>query len=200
MIIRRSDFADFKVVVNPDTTEQSEEVCVDLHVGDSFMDAGSSSSYPFDKPYTLEPGACIVVRTEEIISLPKNIFGTLCAKGSLAALGFLVPNTKVDPLFSDGLDIALFNAGKRSLVVEKGMPFCSLIFHVLQGPILRTVPRTGIRVKELNQQPKSPRLAALSKHVDKWKGVYALAAAVLAFCTAALSVTYAVLKMKGILP
>lgn len=193
MILRRTEFASFGVIVEPDLTVEIEEVCVDLRVGESFMEAGSSTSYPFDKPYLLNPGACIVVRTREKISLPKNVFGTLCAKGSLAALGFLVPNTKIDPLFSDNLDIALFNAGTRALNVSKEMEFCSVIFHTLGGPVTRDLPRTGIRVIELKQQKARRVLRAISKHVEYWKGVYALAAAL-------LTIAYAFLRAFGKIP
>jgi deoxycytidine triphosphate deaminase len=192
MILRKADFKEYKVVIDPESTDAQEEVCVDLHVGDSFMEAGSSSSYPFEKAYLLHQGACIVLHTKELISVPNNVFGTLCAKGSLAALGFLVPNTKVDPLFSDRLDVALFNAGTRTLRVEKGMAFCSIIFHQLPGPISRTTARPGIRVIELKQQKTRTALRAINKHVEQWKGVYGLT-------TVVLAITYGVLKVLGIL-
>jgi|ERR1039457_1822000 dUTPase len=193
MILRRADFANFHVSVDPDGTGPDEEVCVDLRVGDSFMEAGGSASYPFDKPYTLNPGVCIVVHTKEVISLPKNVFGTLCAKGSLAALGFLVPNTKVDPMFAGNLDVALFNAGTRPLSVTKDSPFCSIVFHTLQGPVLRNTPRTGIHVVELKQQPARRLLRAISKHVEYWRGVYAMIAAL-------LLIAYGILKLFGKIP
>jgi deoxycytidine triphosphate deaminase len=193
MILRRVDLREYKVSVEPESTDITEEVCVDLHVGDSFMEAGSSSSYPFDRPYLLRQGACIVVRTMEVISLPNNVFGTLCAKGSLSALGFLIPNTKIDPLFSDRLDVALFNAGTRTLCVEKGMAFCSIIFHPLPGPISRNTPRAGIRVIELKQQKARTILNGINKHVEHWRGFYALVAALLA-------IVYGILKAFGKIP
>lgn len=193
MILRRSDFGEFHVSVLPDSTDPKEEVCVDLHVGDSFREAGGSASYPFDRAYSLNPGACIVVRTREEISLPNTVFGTVCAKGSLAALGFLVPNTKVDPIFAGALDVALFNAGTRTLEVKKDMAFCSLVFHALKGPIQRQIPRTGIHVIELKQQKARRILRAISKHVEYWRGVYALVAAI-------LTIVYAVLRVFGKLP
>jgi dUTPase len=193
MILRRTDFPTFKIIVEPDETDADEEVCVDLRVGESFMEAGSSASYPLDKPYVLNPGACIVVRTKEVISLPNDVFGTLCAKGSLAALGFLVPNTKVDPMFSGNLNVALFNAGTRPLPVNQGDSFCSVIFHQLQAAVQRTAPRTGIHVMEIRQQPARRILRAISKHVEYWRGVYALIAAILA-------IAYGVLKATGIIP
>ena len=61
MILRRADFGGLNILVDPDGTGPDEEVCVDLRVGDSFREAGGSASYPLDKPYTLNPGVCIVV-------------------------------------------------------------------------------------------------------------------------------------------
>lgn len=196
MILRKADLQKHKVAVDPESTDPKEEVCIDLHVGDSFMEAGSSSSYPFEKPYLLRQGACIVVRTKETITLPNNVFGTLCAKGSLAALGFLVPNTKIDPMFSDHLDIALFNAGTRTLRVEHGKAFCSIIFYPLSGPILRSTPRTGIRVIELEQQKARSVLRAINKHVEHWRGVYSLIAALLVIVASVVSL----LKALGKIP
>ena len=197
MILRKTDLEVYKVTVEPASTDPNEEVCIDLHVGDSFMEAGSSSSYPFGRPYLLHQGACIVVRTKEAISLPNNVFGTLCAKGSLAALGFLVPNTKVDPLFSDRLDVALFNAGTRTLLVQNGMAFCSIIFHCLSGPVARSTPRHGIRVIELKQQKARTFLRGINKHVEHWRGVYALVAALLAIAWVQLTLSGGKLDFKG---
>lgn len=193
MILRRIDFKKYGVSVVPDLTELKEEVCIDLHVGDSFLEAGSSAAYPFDKAYSLEAGACIIVRTKEVISLPNNVFGTLCAKGSLAALGFLVPNTKVDPMFFGELDIALFNAGKRPLNVENGKAFCSIVFHKLEGSISSNSARSGIRVVELKQQKLRPLLRTINKHMEHWRGFYALLAALLA-------IGYGLLKLLGKTP
>lgn len=40
MILRRADFANCNIVVDPDGTGSDEEVCGDLRVEDSFREAG----------------------------------------------------------------------------------------------------------------------------------------------------------------
>jgi deoxycytidine triphosphate deaminase len=167
MVLRRVDFQQYGIVIKPESTDPKEEVCIDLHVGSSLMVAGNSTSYPIYKPHKLTQGACIIVRTKEHITLPNNVIGTLCAKGSLAALGFLVPNTKIDPMFSGYLDIALFNGGTRILDVELGSAFCSVIFHQLPGAIQRSEPRLGIQVIELEQEPRVKRRATAREHIRR---------------------------------
>lgn len=146
MIILRRNFGTSNIEISPDSTESNEEVCVDLSVGKSYKEAGTSESITMTVPYTLKPGGCIVVETWERVTVPKNVFGFLCSKGSLAGRGLLVPNTKIDPLFSDTLDIAIYNAGKRVLTIEKGMKFCSIVFQQLSEPINSNTPRSGPRI------------------------------------------------------
>lgn len=146
MIILRKNFAAARIVVITDTTDPKEEVCVDLSVGDSYMEAGSSESLTTDGQYFLKPGRCIIIRTAEELSIPNDVFGLLCSKGSLSLLGFFVPNTKVDPLFSGKLDIALYNAGKKELSITKEKKFCSIIFQKIDGSTTSTLPRGVLRV------------------------------------------------------
>ena len=143
MIILRRNFKEAKIEVLPDTTDVREEVCVDLSAGESYMEAGASEALTMSAPYKLKPGGCIVVKTTERISVPNNVFGFLCSKGSLAARGLLVPNTKIDPLFSGNLDIAIFNAGKSVLIINKGMKFCSVIFQQMTDRTESATPRGG---------------------------------------------------------
>ena len=148
MIILRRKFAEAKINVSPDTTDAKEEVCVDLSIGDSYMEAGESEVLTMDSGYKLKPSGCIVVRTKETITVPNNVSGFLCSKGSLAARGLLVPNTKIDPLFSGPLDVAIYNAGKSVLEIKNGMKFCSIAFHQTAVPILSTIPRVGPRISK----------------------------------------------------
>ena len=146
MIILRRDFSAAKIEVSADTTDPKEEVCVDLSVGESYMEAGASEALTMSASCELKPGRCIIVQTSERVSVPNNVFGLLCSKGSLAARGFLVPNTKTDPLFSGTLDIAIYNAGKKPLTINKGMKFCSIIFQKIEGSTLSATPRGGPRI------------------------------------------------------
>jgi deoxycytidine triphosphate deaminase len=146
MIILRRNFTEAHIEVSPDSTEAKEEVCADLSVGQSYMEAGASEALAMNSPYKLKPGGCIVVQTTERINVPRNVFGMLCSKGSLAARGLLVPNTKIDPLFSGPLDIAIYNAGKSILTVNEGMKFCSIVFQQMTDSVDATTPRGGPRI------------------------------------------------------
>jgi deoxycytidine triphosphate deaminase len=143
MVILRRNFKEAQIEVNPDETEEREEVCVDLSVGESYMKAGSSERLTMGESLELKPGRCLIVKTAEQVTVPRNVLGLLCSKGSLAARGFLVPNTKIDPLFSGKLDVAIFNGGKRSLAIKRGMKFCSIVFQKVEGNTASKIPRTG---------------------------------------------------------
>jgi deoxycytidine triphosphate deaminase len=146
VIILRKNFKSAKIDISPDTTDAKEEVCVDLSVGESYMEAGDSEVLTLKTIYRLKPSGCIVVRTKECITVPNNIFGFLCSKGSLAARGLLVPNTKIDPMFSGPLDVAIYNAGNSALEIKSGMKFCSIAFQQMTDPIQSGIPRGGPRI------------------------------------------------------
>jgi len=146
MIILRRNFKVAKIEIGGDTTENKEEVCVDLSVGESYMEAGSSENLTTNEEYFLKPGRCIIVQTAEQLNIPNDVFGFLCSKGSLSLRGFFVPNTKIDPLFSGKLDVALYNAGKKQLQIKKGMKFCSIVFQKIEAPVVSTAPRGGLRI------------------------------------------------------
>jgi len=149
MIILRRDFAQRGILVSDDSTSDKEEVCADLSAGSRYMEAGSAEPFELSAPYSLKPGHCIVVETSEKITVPKNAFGFLCSKGSLAARGLLVPNTKIDPRFSGTLQVAIYNAGKRVLIIDPAQKFCSVVFHTIEGSAKEKVPRQSPKISNV---------------------------------------------------
>ncbi|QJE96240.1 dCTP deaminase domain-containing protein [Luteolibacter luteus] len=143
MIILRREFQDRGIEIDPLVTEAREEVCADLHVGTIYMEAGSSENLTMPDKFQLKPGRCIIITTQERLAIPSRVFGNLYSRGSLAARGMLVANTKIDPHFNGELKIAVFNAGKQTLEIERGKPFCSISFQELTDRINSVSPRGG---------------------------------------------------------
>lgn len=133
MIVLRKNFANFGIDIVPTPPNDDDElVCVDMTVGQYYMNPGNAQRFRFDKPFKLKPGRCIVVETEEKLNVPDGVLGLLCSRGSLTERGLLVPNTKIDPIFGGHLDISMYNSGQRPIIVERGMKFCSVIFCRLE--------------------------------------------------------------------
>jgi deoxycytidine triphosphate deaminase len=137
MLILRRDFANRGIELRPedgDTArpDDNEDVTADLRIGSRYNNPGDPTTYDFRGPFVLKSGRCIVVHTKEILSVPDGVFGFIYSRGSLTARGLLVANTKIDPLFHGHLAIALYNAGRRTVVLKPGDSFCSVSFETTE--------------------------------------------------------------------
>jgi deoxycytidine triphosphate deaminase len=135
MILQRAHLHLRDIDIQPPLEPSNEHVTVDLHVGDAYQVPGSPTMIALGSDLKISPRDCRIVQTREKIKTPSNAFGILVSKGSLTAKGLLVGNTKIDPLFSGSLNIAVFNSGPRPLRLKRGDPFCSIFFQTLESPI-----------------------------------------------------------------
>lgn len=143
MILQRQHFAARRIVIDPFQDDVTELVSYDLHVGGKYRRPGIPTDYQFPaaKPLVLKPNTCIVVWTKEKFSIPDDVFGMLCSKGSLTASGLMVANTKVDPMFHGQLRIAVYNASNRPIHMRHDMAFCSIVFQTLEQKTLSATHR-----------------------------------------------------------
>jgi hypothetical protein len=153
MIIVRSDYTAMGIRIVPEPESTKELVACDLHIGGVFRDPGDPSSYEFQAPYKLRPGQCVLFRTREQVSLPAGVFGFLCSRTSLTARGLMVPNTKIDPFFDDHLHIAVFNTSRRTVSIEPGLPFCSIVFCHLEKALPPSQRRKAPEVPHKRRNP-----------------------------------------------
>jgi deoxycytidine triphosphate deaminase len=196
MVILKRNFSARGIIVENAQVQPDEHVTIDLSVGNRFQVAGKSEWYELRREHRLRPGHCILVKTRERITLPDDIFGILCSKGSLSARGLIVSNTKVDPLFGDELNIPIFNSGRTTISISVGMAFCSICFHTLEQRVPRDVYRRAV-----TQQP--PKRRKRDFFVDHWPGIVsgivgAIAAGLLALLSWA--VTHGFSFQKAIQP
>lgn len=143
MLIMKRNLANrgVEITAGPDQSASREAVVYDLHVGDTYLLPGDLNEYEMKTSYTMRPGGCIIISAMEHISVPDGVFGQICSRGTLAMQGLFVANTKVDPLFSGRLSVALFNAGNRKITVSNGQAFCSVFFQTTEQRIGRDIVR-----------------------------------------------------------
>jgi deoxycytidine triphosphate deaminase len=116
-----------------------ERVVLDLHVGEAFERDHKYISMP--DTLVIRPGESVRLRTMERLSTPREVFGVVCSRASLAAQGLYVSNIKVDPCFSGQLEVAVFNGGGRPIRVKREMAFASVFFALLDAPLSENVRR-----------------------------------------------------------
>ncbi|WP_062233937.1 dCTP deaminase domain-containing protein [Fictibacillus sp. FJAT-27399] len=125
----------------------------DLRVGNEYLDHRETRQMRLtdDDYITLNPGAAVIIETEEYIQFPRYRFGQILPKVGLLRVGISNTTSKIDPGYRGKLLITVFNLGKRTVKLKKGEKFCSLI--------IQDVLPDGIRVydkepKQLESNPK----------------------------------------------
>jgi deoxycytidine triphosphate deaminase len=148
--------------VNDMLEHSDERVALDLHVGDDYQ--VDFHDRWLAMPAVLRPNDCVRIRVDEDISTPLGVFGQVCSKGGPSSEGLLVANQKVDPNFSGRLELSVFNAGNRSVMVEKGLVFASLWFDRLDPPLTDGPKRQPARAPGLTRRDWRERWHAARPH------------------------------------
>jgi len=114
---------------------QRTNISYDLRVGELYRDHRDQGSYELhaDQELILRPGAAVIVQTEEIVHLPKTMFGHIVPKVSLLQKGLSNTSSKVDPGYPGPLLITVFNLGKRRVSLKRGDKFCCLYILEVSG-------------------------------------------------------------------
>lgn len=82
----------------------------------------------------IPPKSLNIVVAKEFIWLSKNVVGTLHSRGTLAARGIFTNSTNVDPNFAGQMVMSLYNLSDKTVILEEGSPFITLIFHSILTP------------------------------------------------------------------
>lgn len=135
------------VEITPNQIDTKEQVSVDLTIGAMYQRSGEQDWRTIENEVTLQPGSCILVQTKEVLKMPNNVFGLLATKGSMAAKGIIIANTKLDPLFDGNLNIPIFNVSGRRVILKKDQKFCSISFWNTESPVIGTTTRNAIKIQ-----------------------------------------------------
>lgn len=87
-----------------------------------------------DRKVLLDPHEQKLVATLERVELSENILGILHIRSSLAREGLIASLALVDPGFKGQLTVSLYNAGDRSVSLDKGERFIQLTLLRLGTP------------------------------------------------------------------
>lgn len=109
------------------------DVSYDLRVGAEYRDHRDLAKRPLAVGETIPllPGQATILETEEVLRVPKNMFGYVVPKVSILQEGVSNTLSKVDPGYQGPLLVTLFNLGKKNYEITRGKPFCSLVMHTV---------------------------------------------------------------------
>ena len=145
----------------PQLSSTSSNVSYDLRVGNEYRghrDA-EKTELPEGGELVLHPGNAVLIQSEEVVFLPRKLFGYVVPKVSLLQQGVTNTLSKIDPGYNGPLIVTLFNLGKVDLHLKRCDYFCSIVLHtVADGAALYNKPGkriTGIG-KRITGNPREP--------------------------------------------
>jgi deoxycytidine triphosphate deaminase len=67
------------------------------------------------------PGEAVSIMTDERVTLPPSVSGTIFPKGRIAAIGLVCPATTIDPRFDQHLHVNVINVGSARVRLPRGL-------------------------------------------------------------------------------
>ena len=140
---------------------ETSNVSYDLRVGSEYKGhrEAEKTELPDDGVLILRPGNAVLIQTEEVLFLPRSLFGYVVPKVTLLQKGISNTLSKVDPGYNGPLVVTLFNLGKKDLPLKRRERFCSIVIHTVAGGAL-LYNRPGKRISGTVQEPWWPRAKA----------------------------------------
>jgi dCTP deaminase len=149
------------LIFNLDKTQltgTSSNVSYDLRVGNEYRGHRDADKTELtDKgELVLHPGNAVLIQSEEVLFVPRTLFGYVVPKVGLLQRGVTNTLSKVDPGYNGPLIVTLFNLGKNDLCLKRNDAFCSIVLHtVAEGADLYNKP--GKRITGNSREPWWPR-------------------------------------------
>jgi deoxycytidine triphosphate deaminase len=91
--------------------------------------------------YTMLPGEYLLVQTAETVNLPRDLIADLRTRSTMFRSGVVLKTTYVSPNYQGRLWAGMLNAGPCHVRLDRGMRFCCIAFHQIEG---ETVPYQGV--------------------------------------------------------
>jgi dCTP deaminase len=167
----------------------SSNISYDLRVGSEYRGHRNAekTELPPGGDLLLRPGNAVLIQTEEVVFVPRNILGYVVPKVGLLQKGGSNTLSKIDPGYNGPLIVTLFNLGKKELSLKRGEPFCSLVLHTIAvGATLYNKP--GKRIAGNSREPWWPEFRDWMDANHRWPNlVFILLAGVLGAVAALLT-------------
>jgi dCTP deaminase len=155
----------------------SSNVSYDLRVGSEYRghrDA-EKTELPDDGELVLHPGNAVLIQSEEVVFLPRKLFGYVVPKVSLLQQGITNTLSKIDPGYNGPLIVTLFNLSKVDLHLKRRDHFCSIVLHtVADGATLYNKPG-----KRITGNPREPWWPSVKNWIEANKTFLNLGASIL---------------------
>jgi dCTP deaminase len=155
------------LIFNIDKTQldgTSSNVSYDLRVGSEYKSHrdAEKTELPDDGVLVLRPGNAVLIQSEEVLFVPRKLFGYVVPKVGLLQKGVTNTLSKVDPGYNGPLIVTLFNLGKKDLPLKRRDSFCSIVLHsVADGATLYNKPG-----KRITGNPREPWWPSVKNWID----------------------------------
>lgn len=162
-----------KIKIEPYDESSVNPNSYDLHLGDNFqLSKQNGGINPYDQRTVekafyektsselwIQPGEFILGRTEEKITLPADIVGSVEGKSSLARLGLSIHQTGgwIDAGFSGTITLELHNCSPNMVLLSAGMPIAQIVFF-------NTLPAEKPYGERISSKYQNQESATLSRY------------------------------------
>ena len=115
------------LIFNLDETQltgTSSNVSYDLRVGSEYRGHHDAEKTELtdEGELVLHPGNAVLIQSDEIIFLPRKLFGYIVPKVTLLQDGISNTLSKIDPGYNGPLIVTLFNLGKNECRLKEARP------------------------------------------------------------------------------
>lgn len=85
--------------------------------------------------YHIKPGEYILVKTEELFTIPDNISARIRPRTTFTRIGLLLSDQHLNPSFSGHLYLGLYNATPNIITISPGARVGQIVFEQVKGDI-----------------------------------------------------------------
>lgn len=105
----------------------------DLSIGNDILSVRKKDPIRKRLPYCVEPGETVILLTKEFIALPPCYSATVWPRFKLVREGVFQSMVKIDPTWYGKLGVAMANFSPRTIPLEEGMAFGTLVIYELSS-------------------------------------------------------------------
>jgi len=132
---------------------------------------GRTKELSADEEITIYPGETVIVRTEEVLNLPDNVFAIGSPKMKLLVQGLWAHGGKTDPGYNLSLNLGFQNVGSKPCVLRRGQKIFHLSFFKIHGKTAKGYTGRGPGFPDLERSPLENSVELNKNLLEKVKKV-----------------------------